>query len=60
MKSRSAPRVRDSGWIQSYSELHRQVLERDGWRCQVCGACSTSRYITSNFAAIRVATRNRT
>jgi 5-methylcytosine-specific restriction endonuclease McrA len=21
----------------SYRELHRQVLERDGWRCQVCG-----------------------
>ena len=21
----------------SYHELHRQVLERDGWRCQVCG-----------------------
>ncbi|MGO9564101.1 MAG: HNH endonuclease [Candidatus Korobacteraceae bacterium] len=23
---------------QSYSELHRQVLERDGWRCQFCGS----------------------
>jgi len=22
----------------SYGELHRQVLERDGWRCQVCGS----------------------
>ena len=22
----------------SYSELHRQVLERDGWRCQMCGS----------------------
>ena len=21
----------------SYRELHRQVLERDGWRCQICG-----------------------
>jgi 5-methylcytosine-specific restriction endonuclease McrA len=21
----------------SYRELHRQVLERDGWRCQNCG-----------------------
>ena len=21
----------------SYRELHRQVLERDGWRCQACG-----------------------
>ena len=20
----------------SYRELHRQVLERDGWRCQIC------------------------
>ena len=22
----------------SYGKLHRQVLERDGWRCQVCGS----------------------
>jgi 5-methylcytosine-specific restriction endonuclease McrA len=22
----------------SYSRLHREVLERDGWRCQVCGS----------------------
>ena len=30
------PRLRlDS---ESYQELHRQVLERDGWRCQVCGS----------------------
>ena len=21
----------------TYNELHRQILERDGWRCQVCG-----------------------
>ncbi len=21
----------------AYSELHRAVLERDGWRCQICG-----------------------
>jgi 5-methylcytosine-specific restriction endonuclease McrA len=31
-----SPRLRlDS---QSYSDLHRKVLERDGWRCQVCGS----------------------
>jgi 5-methylcytosine-specific restriction endonuclease McrA len=31
-----SPRLRlDS---KSYSELHRQVLERDGWRCQFCGS----------------------
>ena len=36
MKSRfKEPRVRLSR--ESYSELHRQVLERDGWRCQTCG-----------------------
>jgi 5-methylcytosine-specific restriction endonuclease McrA len=22
----------------SYRELHRQILERDGWRCQFCGS----------------------
>jgi 5-methylcytosine-specific restriction endonuclease McrA len=22
----------------SYAKLQRQVLERDGWRCQVCGS----------------------
>jgi 5-methylcytosine-specific restriction endonuclease McrA len=22
----------------SYHELHRRVLERDSWRCQVCGS----------------------
>ena len=31
-----SPRLRlDS---KSYSELHRQVLDRDGWRCQICGS----------------------
>ncbi len=22
----------------SYRDLHRKILERDGWRCQVCGS----------------------
>jgi len=31
-----SPRLRlDS---KSYRELHRRVLERDGWRCQFCGS----------------------
>jgi 5-methylcytosine-specific restriction endonuclease McrA len=31
-----SPRLRlDS---TNYGELHRQVLERDGWRCQACGS----------------------
>ncbi len=31
-----SPRLRlDS---ESYRDLHRQILERDGWRCQVCGS----------------------
>ena len=29
------PRVRLSR--EDYRLLHRQVLERDGWRCQICG-----------------------
>ena len=33
---RKSPRLRlDS---ESYRKLHRQVLERDGWRCQICGS----------------------
>jgi 5-methylcytosine-specific restriction endonuclease McrA len=32
---RKTPRLRLD--VTSYRELQRQVLERDGWRCQVCG-----------------------
>jgi 5-methylcytosine-specific restriction endonuclease McrA len=33
---RKSPRLRlDS---ESYRKLYRQVLERDGWRCQICGS----------------------
>jgi 5-methylcytosine-specific restriction endonuclease McrA len=35
IQSRS-PRLRLDA--NSYLELHRQVLERDGWHCQVCGS----------------------
>ena len=31
-----SPRLRLDA--KSYRELHRQVLERDGWRCQFCGS----------------------
>jgi 5-methylcytosine-specific restriction endonuclease McrA len=34
--SRKSPRLRLDA--NSYLELHRRVLERDGWRCQVCGS----------------------
>ena len=34
--SRKSPRLRLDA--TSYTELQRQVLERDGWRCQVCGS----------------------
>jgi 5-methylcytosine-specific restriction endonuclease McrA len=34
--SGKTPRLRLDA--NSYHELHRQVLERDGWRCQVCGS----------------------
>ena len=34
--SAKTPRLRLDA--NSYHELHRQVLERDGWRCQVCGS----------------------
>jgi len=25
---------------EAYQKLHRQILERDGWRCQLCGSLS--------------------
>jgi 5-methylcytosine-specific restriction endonuclease McrA len=31
-----SPRLRLN--TDSYRELHRRILERDGWRCQVCGS----------------------
>jgi len=34
-----SPRLRLDA--NSYHELHRQVLERDGWRCQTCGSMQT-------------------
>lgn len=36
---------------EAYDELRRQVLERDGWRCQNCGNQKTCRHITSNQEA---------
>jgi len=36
MVSGKSPRLRLEA--NSYRELHRQVLERDGWRCQACGS----------------------
>ena len=32
---RKSPRLRLDA--NSYRELHRQVLKRDDWRCQICG-----------------------
>jgi 5-methylcytosine-specific restriction endonuclease McrA len=31
-----SPRVRLDA--DAYRELHRRILERDGWRCQICGS----------------------
>ncbi len=31
-----SPRLRLN--TDSYRELHRRILERDGWRCQFCGS----------------------
>jgi hypothetical protein len=43
----------------SYGKLHRQVLERDGWRCQLCGTLQHLQVHHSNSVARRVATWNR-
>ncbi len=34
--ARKSPPVRLDA--ESYRKLHHQVLERDSWRCQVCGS----------------------
>jgi len=34
--SRKSPRLRLNA--NSYRELHQQVLDRDRWRCQICGS----------------------
>jgi 5-methylcytosine-specific restriction endonuclease McrA len=31
IRNRMAPRL--------YARLRREILERDGWRCQCCGSC---------------------
>ena len=36
MKTRTSPRVRLD--LEAYRALHRQILERDNWRCQFCGS----------------------
>ncbi len=43
----------------NYRELYRQVLERDGWRCQVCGTMQNLQVNHLKFRS-QVATRNRT
>jgi 5-methylcytosine-specific restriction endonuclease McrA len=37
-KTSKRPRLRLKA--EAYTELHRSILERDGWRCQQCGAQS--------------------
>lgn len=32
-----------------YEQLHNQVLQRDGWRCQACGAMSNLEVHHRNF-----------
>jgi len=34
---------------ESYRELHRQVLERDAWRCQICGCMQNLQVHHLNF-----------
>jgi 5-methylcytosine-specific restriction endonuclease McrA len=40
--SSNGPRLRRSRLgAAAYEKLRQQVLRRDGWRCQACGATST-------------------
>ena len=44
---------------ESYSKLHRQVLERDRWRCQFCGSMRHLQVHHSSSEATRAATQKR-
>jgi hypothetical protein len=44
----------------SYEILRQQVLRRDGWRCQSCGAMSNLEIHHKEFAAILATTPRRT
>lgn len=44
---------------EGYRELHRQVPQRDGWRCQIFGRSQYLQVHTRSLAATRVATRSR-
>jgi hypothetical protein len=33
-----------------YEQLCREVLQRDGWRCQSCGSLKNLQVLTRNFA----------
>jgi hypothetical protein len=34
-----------------YEQLWREVLQRDGWRCQSCGNLKNRKFITRDFPA---------
>ena len=36
---------------EAYRDLHREVLQRDGWRCQVCGSMQQLQVHHLNFRA---------
>jgi 5-methylcytosine-specific restriction endonuclease McrA len=55
--SANAPRLRlDS---EGYRGLHRQVLERDDWRCQNCGSMQNLQVHHLKFRSRQVAMRNK-
>ena len=45
---------------ESYMALHRQILQRDNWRCRPCGGMRTCMYITSRIEVIQEATSSPT
>jgi hypothetical protein len=44
----------------AYEHLRRQVLRRDGWRCQSCGTMSNLEVHTNSFAATPARTPKKT
>ena len=56
MRASSAKRRRVRLDADAYRRLHQEILERDGWRCQLCGSMAGVEVHHYNCGAKRVTT----